>query len=219
MGLFGKKKESQSIINLPDNFTDEEKKMVQRLCSYAPNIIAMLKSVLSEKNGTDMYVVLLYAAGLAGIACYEAASSQGKEMVIVECKNGKKYYMGDSINQYLHENKMSVSMFVMTVTNSSKESLLEIIKNQASTIGSDSFVIENNIKPEDLYINVKKCWDGIKNNMTLEYCKNPDEWPVLYGIVLQNVILESMKFVSKETLFNTSINVACALSKIGEGSL
>ena len=197
----------------------DEKEMLDRLCSHAGNIISMLKGVLSGKNGTDLFIVTLYAAGLAGIACHEAVKATGEPMVEVSCADGKKYYMGDAINRYLHENKYSVTGFACAVTQMPQSAVLGIVQRQTSTIGTEKFAVAGNMDPADIYKNVKGCWDGIKNNMTLQYCRKPEEWPVLYGIVLQNVMAESMKIVPKEAVFNTAVDVACALSKMDQESL
>ena len=218
MGLFGfgKKKEvkEQNAVGLTD-----DKEMMDRLCSHAGNIIAMLKSVLSGKNGTDMYIVTLYAAGLAGIACHEAVKELGEPMVEVACADGKKYYMGDAVNKYLYESKYSVTGFACAISQMPQSALMAIIQRQASTIGSENFVVAGNMDPADLYKNIKTCWDGIKNTMTLQYCKTPEEWPVLYGIVLQNIMKESMNLASKEAIFNTAVDVTCALSKMDKESI
>lgn len=219
MGLFGfgKKKElkEQPVVES----VNDDQEMINRLCSHAGNIIAMLKAVLSGKNGTDLYIVTLYAAGLAGIACHEAVKALGEPMVEVGCANGKKYYMGDAVNKYLHENKYSVTGFACAITQMPQSAVLTIVQRQASTIGTESFVVAGNMDPDDLYKNIKGCWDGIKNNMTLQYCKKPEEWPVLYGIVLQNIMKEAMNLAAKEAIFNTAVDVACALSKMDQESL
>lgn len=198
---------------------EDEKEMLDRLCSHAGKIIAMLKSVMSSKNGTDLYLVTLYAAGLAGIACHETVKALGEPIIEVGCANGKKYYMGDAVNKYLHENKYSVTGFARAIAQMPQSALIEIIQRQASVIGTEKFTVSGNMDPADLYKNIKECWDGIKNNMTLQYCKAPEEWPVLYGIVLQNVMRESMSVAPKEAIFNTAVDVVCALSKMDLESL
>lgn len=190
-----------------------------RLCSHAGNIINMLKHVLTGKNGIDMYIVSLYAAGLAGIACHEAVKELGEPMAEVSCANGKKYYMGDSVNKYLLEDKYSVAAFATAITQMPQSAVLAIVMKQASAVGSDNFTVAGNMDPEDLYKNIKACWDGIKAKMTLQYCKKPQEWPVLYGIVLQNIMKESLPYASKEAVFGTAVDVACALSKMDQESL
>ena len=56
------------------------------------------------------------------------------------------------------------------------------------------------------------CWHGIYQNMTSHYCKTADEWPVLYAIVLQN-ILNHMDG-KPEQLFDMSVECALYLSKM-----
>lgn len=220
MGLFGNsnRKEEQAN-NVTEGTVTDEKEMMDRLCSQAGNIVAMLKGVLAGKNGTDLFIVTLYAAGLAGIACHEAVKANGEPMVEIECADGKKYYMGDAVNMYLHENKYSVTGFARAITQMPQSALMEIIQRQASTIGSDKFAVAGNMDPADLYRNIKGCWDGIKNNMTLQYCRKPEEWPVLYGIVLQQVMRESLSLAPKEAIFNTAVDVACALAKMDQESV
>ena len=219
MGLFGFGKKKAETKQADTTISGDEKEMMDRLCSQAGNIIAMLKSVLTGKNGTDLYLVTLYAAGLAGIACHEAVKANGEPMVEVSCKDGKKYFMGDAVNKYLHENKYSVTALACAITQMPQSALMGIIQRQATTIGTENFVVSGNMDPADLYKNIKLCWDGIKDNMTLRYCKKPEEWPVLYGIVLQNIMKESMSVAPKEAIFNTAVDVSCALAKMDQESI
>lgn len=192
-----------------------EKEMIDRLSSNALNVINMLKGVLSN----NMYLVTIYASGLAGIASHEAVKKLGKEQVIIKGLDGKNYYMGDEVNKFLYEDKYSITNMVRTITEVSEDKLVSIISRQASTVGSDKFLVNGNMDPKDLYKNIKSCWDGIFNNMTNVYCKTPLEWPVFFGIVLQNVIKESLKYTSKEAIFNTSVDIVCALSKMDNDSI
>lgn len=216
MGIFDfvRKKESAAAESV-----NSDKEMLDRLCSHAGNIIDMLKSALAGEKGTDLFVVTLFAAGLAGIACHEAVKALGEPMVEVSCADGKKFFMGDAVNKYLHENKYSVTGFACAISGAPEEALMGIIQRQAGTLGTENFVVAGGINPSDLYKNVKSCWDGIKNNMTLQYCNGPEEWPVLYGIVLQNIMREAMSVAPKEEIFNTAVDVACALSKMDQESL
>jgi len=102
MGLFNfskkdNKAEQNQVASTATN-PATDKATVERLCKNAGNIVAMLKSVLAGPQGTDLCVVALYAAGLAGIACHEAVKATGKTQVVVGVANGKKYYMGDAVN-------------------------------------------------------------------------------------------------------------------------
>lgn len=197
----------------------EEKAVVDRLCKYAGNTIAMLKKVLTGPQGTDLYIVTLYASGLAGIACHETVKALGKSMTVVETKDGKKFYMGDELNKYLHENMFAVTRMVRAVTETPEDVLMAVLKKQTETLGTEQFKVSGGLDPYDLYKNVKNCWNGIFDNMTKRYCESPEEWPIFFAIVLQNVVKESMELASKEEIFNTVAEVACALSKMDDDSL
>ena len=54
------------------NREETEKQQLKRLSKHAGNVVEMLKGTLKGPQGTDMTIVLLYAAGLAGCACHEA---------------------------------------------------------------------------------------------------------------------------------------------------
>lgn len=197
----------------------EQIKVFDRLLPGAGSVIAMLKGVLSSEKGTDMFLVTLFAAGLAGIACHEAVKANGEELMVVECDNGKKYFMGEALNQYLCEDRSSVSKLVCAAMQMPESEVTKIIEKQAKIIGTDNFVVAGRMDPEDLYRQVKSCWDGIKSTMTLKYCENASEWPILYGMVLQNIMGESMSVAPKEAVFKTAMDVVIALSKMDKESL
>ena len=68
-----------------------------------------------------------------------------------------------------------------------REILAENIKNISNT----EYRISGKYDPKDIYKEVTECWNGIYDNMTGKWCKNPDEWPVLFGIVLHCICLKN----------------------------
>ena len=54
---------------------ENEEQIAKRLASNAGSVIAMLKGTLRNEQGTDLTSCLLYAAGLAGMACHEAVKA------------------------------------------------------------------------------------------------------------------------------------------------
>ena len=67
------------------------------------------------------------------------------------------------------------------------------------------------------YKMIKECWDGIQVTMTTRICKKPSEWPVLYGIVLQNIILEALKIgAPADEVKRIALECSIALSRMGE---
>ena len=55
--------------------------------------------------------------------------------------------------------------------------------------------------------------------MTAKFCKVPNEWPVLYGIVLQNIMLEAMKVAPREEIAKMAMECAAIISKMDDDSV
>lgn len=216
MGLFNLFNKENSKTNT-QNDTQE---MLNRLSGVAGNVINMLKQVLITNQGGDMNAVLLYASGLAGFAAKETVKHTGQQRVQIGTASGKKYYFGDAINKYVLESRTATFSFCNAVTGISQSEVEEIISRVASTVGSEEFAIWG-MNPNDIYVKIKECWFGIFNNMTSVYCKSPEEWPVLFNIVTQNVILqagaESVR--QKKELGLKAMECAIVISKMEDDSL
>lgn len=211
MGLFRKERKENDDV-------------VQRLSSQAGHIIAMLKDVFHTAQGLDHWKALLYASGLAGFACHQAVKANHESFVVVETNAGRKYFFGDDVNKYLMEDKYSVLCFMNGIyehvcPGKAAPDIHGVIKNAVSVIGNGDYKIWNVYVPEEVFKEIKSCWDGIYENMTAKYCKNPFEWPILYGIVLQNIMLEAMKAVSPENVYIAALECALYISKMDVESL
>ena len=211
MGLFRKEQE-------------DDKNITSRLCKNAGNIIEMLKSVLSTHEDPINWKLLEYASGLAGYACHKAVIANHEAFALVETNNGKKYHFGDSVNKYLLENKLSVLCFINGAYNyicpgKGLPNAFTIIEKSASVVGDEEYKIWNRYLPEEVFKATKECWDGIFENMTSKYCKNPSEWPILFGIVLQNIMLGEMKFNNPENIYSNVLECTLVVSKMDVDSL
>lgn len=205
MGLFDRKE------------TQEE--VVKRLAGNAGNIIAMLTDVLRGPNGLDMKFPLLYAAGLAGYACHQAVKAEHGTFAVAEMKNGKRFYFGDDVNHYLLEDQYSVWSFCQAVSHNKNEEMLAIVTHVVQSVGTDGLMIWN-MTPESVYQKIKECWDGIYTNMTDRYCKKPSEWPILYSIVLQNIILQAVEAgAPSEEAGRMAMECAIVISRMDDDSI
>ena len=201
MGLFGRK--------------ESEEKVLRRLSKGAGNVVGLLKSQLRGPQGTDMTFVLLYAAGLAGIACHEAVRADRGTFAVVTTKDGKTFYLGDDVNKYLLENRTSVLSFVDAVCEGVAGEIPAMVSGIVLNMGSDRLRIWG-MTPESVYERVKACWDGIFGTMTTLYCKRPSEWPIFYGIVLQYVILLSIQVgAPKDEVGRMAMECATVISRMG----
>ena len=94
--------------------------------------------------------------------------------------------------------------------------MLEIVASFARGIGSEDMTVCG-LKPAELYEQIDQCWKGIFHNMTDQYCQSPSEWPVLFGIVTQNLLVTAYQAgTPKEEATGMAIECAAALSKMGK---
>ena len=182
-------------------------------------IVNMLKSIFNTSTGFDIQKSLLYASGLAGYACHQAVKAGNETFVVVETSDHKKFYMGDALNKYLLEDKYSVlafcnGFFSNIAKGESRPDALEIVKKVIAVIGDKNYKIWNIYQPNEAYSEIKNCWDGIYDNMIAAYCQSPQEWPVLFAVVLQNIMLIAIDTIPIATLYNMVLECAIYISKM-----
>lgn len=198
---------------------ENEEQIAKRLASNAGSVIAMLKGTLRNEQGTDLTACLLYAAGLAGMACHEAVKASNGSFHVATVKDGRKFYFGDDVNRYLLESRTSVFSFCNAVTGVTADTVRALAVSVVQRVGGEDLTIWN--MPADIvYQRIKACWDGIHENMTARFCKSPLEWPVLYGIVMQNILVESIKVgAPAEEAGRMAMECALVLSRMDTDSL
>lgn len=70
---------------------ENEEQIAKQLASDASKVIAMLKGTLRTEQGTDLTACLLYAAGLAGMACHEAVKASNGSFHVATVKDGRTF--------------------------------------------------------------------------------------------------------------------------------
>lgn len=190
----------------------------------AGRIIAMFQHVFQTPQGTDAAKMLLYAAGMAGHACHEAVKAEGKPFTVVTVKDGRKYYMGDALNHYLLEDRYSVlayldGFFEHFAAGEQKPDAKAAVIRAVQVLGTEEERIWGLYPPQEIYPHIRECWDGIYANMTGKYCSTPQEMPVLFGIVLQNVMAQVPEKVPRAEVYAMALNCALIISKMDEDSL
>lgn len=201
------------------NTEEKFKKNIEPLINPMLEVISTLNDTFTISGHLDMFCVIVYSAGLAGIACHEAVKASGEKQFVLETDDGRKYYFGDAVNSYLCEDDLSVINTILLMTDGTREEALEIVRQQAATIGSDRFILHGDIDPHYLFVNVKACWDDLFDRIISKYSIAPSQWPVLYALILGMMIKKTQPYTTKEELFKTSVEVAFALSKIDTDSL
>lgn len=206
MGLFSKKQES-------------EEQIAERLCKDAGHVIEMFKSVFTKPQGFDARGAVIFVSALTGYACHQAVVANKEPVQLLETNDGRKFYFGDSVNKYLLESKLNTVGMVAAVTGISADDIHAIVIKCVSVIGDNSYTI-GGVNPDWLYKEIKNCWNGIYNNMTGRYCKSPSEWPILFGIVTQNIVNIAVSGgAPKEEAGKLSAEAMIYMSKYDDDSL
>ena len=177
MGLFSRQESEDQVVN--------------RLAKNAGNMVAMFKHTFTTPKGIDATQALIFTASLAGHACRQAVIAEHGKFMEVTCDDGRKFYFGDDLNYYLLESQTSVVGFINAVTGIPVDTVKAIVRKFAESIGEEHFTVCG-YDPKKLYEDVSQCWDGIFENMTSKYCKEPSEWPILFSIVVQNILMMSL---------------------------
>ena len=197
---------------------ETEEQLLKRLSGHAGNVLNMFKAYFNTPKGIDIRRALVFTAALAGHACHQAVKAEKGSFAVVTTKDGKSFYFGDDLNRYLLEDRLSVVNFILAASDISQDDVLAIIAGFAEHIGEEDFTVCG-FGSKSLYEQVNSCWEGIFVNMTSQYCKSPAEWPILFGIVLQNVLRMAIEAnFPKNEAGKIAVECAIAVSKMDKDS-
>ncbi len=198
--------------------TDNEQQIVEKLANNAGHIVEMIKAYFTSIEGCDIRKALIFSSALAGHACHEAVKAENGKFTVITTSENKKFYFGDATNKYLIENDLSVVGFITAICQPAGEEVKSLFSDIASNIGTSDFSVCG-MDPHPLYEDVHACWKGIDKNMTSKYCENPSEWPVLYGIVVQNILMSAIKCgAPKDEAGKMALECAIVFSKLDNDS-
>lgn len=172
-------------------------------------------------------VLLVFAGGFAGYACqaavwekYVQGLKRPAESVfnIVTSDNGRKYYFGNILNQYLMENQYAVvslaeERFHELYEHLPLPSINPVIERTMQSIGDVEYKICGEVSPGVIVKQIDILWDRFIPKIC-RYCKSPDEWPILFGGVVQKVLELSKGTVDPVESMNIVLESAFCISKM-----
>lgn len=170
----------------------------------AENIWNLFLSMFKEPDGRiNAKTVLLWTSGLAGYACqlsaWEKARLDGKspELFSVQTKDGKNFYMGEGINRPLLSGQNSIWNLAAGIYQKLEPSrplpdITELMKKSISVIGNEDYKVWNEIDPYQMLKEYTQFWK-LHEDIVTSCCKSPDEWPLLFGLVLQKALQMTVK--------------------------
>lgn len=190
---------------------------VDRLAKDARSIIAMFERVCTDKMER-----LRLVSALVGFASHQAVLANGEEFTPVETPDGYIFYFGQAVNYYLLDSEFNLLRFLKGYYDSECKKpknidIKSIIMNGNASVGDSKYLIWGEYSPESVYVATKECWEGIYEFLTSRICKNPSEWPVLYAIVLQNILFNIG--INPEEGFCKALECALYISKMEQNSV
>ena len=196
---------------------------LKELTECASMIIDVFHNVLQKDGKESRNAMIVYAAAMAGYACHQAVKEEGGTFTVLSSKDGKRFFTGEDVNFYLMNNPYSVYSFLSGWYEKANRGQKTpdptyVITRSASALGKNGYRICDLYPPADVYHAAKNCWDGIYENMILHYCPEPKNWPVLFSIVLQNILLATTGG-DQERLFRFCLEIILYVSKMDDDSL
>lgn len=184
-----------------------------------------------DKGVCNVHDVVLYAAGLAGYSCQAAVMETqiirdnkkfNEVFHLVISPTGDKFIFGDAINDYLFGNKHSVwnmlsRSFKKLYPGLSVPSAAPIIKKVTANIVNPDYKVVGEHSPSELNDMYAMIWKTIYIKMR-NYCPNPEEWPILYSMVLQKALAQTKGMIDPSFEMNFICEAAVFASKADLGS-
>ena len=188
-----------------------------------------LLAALTTERGVHIESLLCALGALAGYSCQASVRAQAIVrglpevglLTPVQTKDGKTYYFGDNLNKPLAESQYSVWSVAgggaQQAGCSNLPDLTEIFKHTSSAIGTEAFgkprVPEKNT-PHDLPLNyVRTLWPALKP-LVVKFCPNPEHWPVLLGLSIQEVIVMGKSALDPCLALRLVMEAAIPMSKV-----
>jgi len=188
---------------------------------------------LKNEKGVHVESYLTVLGTLAGFSCQmslRAKMAQKKAhpesipetitLVVASGADGKKYYFGDSLNQLLAESQYSIwrlAAGALQKLGAPIPDVGEIFKHVSETVGGNTFGIPRipeNHRPGDLPINyLRIIWPSLFPVVT-QFCDEPSEWPVLFGLAIQEAINMTKAVVDPGLAVSIIMECAIPMSKI-----
>lgn len=191
-------------------------------------VFQRLLAGMKNERGVHVESLLCALGALAGYSCQASLRAQAvakgmKEtaaLMTIDCANGKKYFFGDPLNKPLAESKYSVwSLAAAAAQHNGCTSLPDIngiFAHVTQTVGTDGFGVPRfpGHQAGDLPINyLKALWPALFSVVKM-FCKEPREWPVLFGIAIQEALDAGKQTISPGEALQIIMESAIPMSKV-----
>lgn len=188
-----------------------------------------LVAAMKTERGVHIESLLCALGAVAGYACQASVRAQAISrglaetalLVSVETEDGKTYYFGDNLDMPLAGSQYSVwGLSAGGAQQSGCQALPNIegvFKHALESVGSAAFGtprVPDGHAPHDLPLNyVRSLWPALAPTMK-KFCANPEHWPVLLGLSIQEVIGMGKQALDPCLALQIVIESAIPMSKV-----
>ncbi|RFP34636.1 hypothetical protein D0T24_13615 [Duganella sp. BJB480] len=193
------------------------------------DVTQRLLAGMKTAQGVHIESLLCALGALAGYACQASVRAQAVArglpetalLTSVQTKDGQTYFFGDDLNKPLAESRYSVWGIAgggaQEAGCKSLPDLAAIFRHTSEVVGTDAFGkprVPDNHVPRDQPINyVRTLWPVLKP-VVVKYCPNPEHWPVLLGLSIQEVILMAKTVIDPCLAMQLVMEAAVPMSKV-----
>lgn len=191
----------------------------------APRLIEAMK----DHRGVHVESLLCAAGALAGYSCQAAVRARNRALGIDECSgltlakasDGRTFLFGDPLNKYLAENELSVwGIAAGGAQDAGCTRILDIsaiFKHVAASVGSSNFGVPRLPDGHPVHEHppsyLERFWPRFAP-MIARFCPNPDHWPILLGLALQELISQTRGALDPCVALQVVMESAVPMSKV-----
>ena len=188
-----------------------------------------LVDVMTVNQGVHVESLMCATGALAGYSCQAAVRAKNRaqgldelaQLTVAQTSDGRTFLFGDLLNRYLAEGKLSVwSLAAGEAQNAGCANIFDIhaiFKHVAESLGTELFGVPR--LPEDHPVHelprayLERLWPKFFP-MVERFCPNPDHWPVLFGLALQELLLQTKSVLDPCLSLLVIMESAIPMSKV-----
>ena len=224
--LFGKSKAGPSAA--PSRMQAPPLDAFTAARSASREVLGVAMRSLQDPRGIHLESLFCALGALAGWACQDSvrarAMSEGRPaeayFTVTATEDGKKYYLGDALNQPLAEDRVSIwSLVAGAAAHDGAQrlpDLHEIFRHNASALGGEEFGVPRlpreppvHGKPIDY---ARSLWPAVRP--LLVSSGEPRMWPVAIGLAIQELMAQTRGQVPPEIVARIVMESAVPVAKI-----
>jgi hypothetical protein len=184
---------------------------------------------MRSERGVHIESLLCALGALAGYSCQAGLRAKAVQdglpetapLITVKTQAGRQFFFGDPLNHALVESQYSVWSLAAAAAQHNGSAQLpdikEIFQHVAATVGQDAFGIPRlpaDHQASDSPINyLKALWPALLP-VVRQFCPQPSEWPILFGIAVQEAIDAGKDVLPPEVALTIVMECAIPMSKV-----